>query len=251
MNENIYNQISSIYSHLMRFIDYEMWANYIYKISKQLNKKNIYTLELASGNCKLAYHINKKFKFYVASDLSKYMLLNGSPKVKNKICCNFLNLPIKIKFDFIFSCFDSVNYLTTKNKFLKMLSEVDSILNDDGIFTFDVSMENNSLKYQKYLNRKGIYNNIKYEQISRYNSIRKVHQNKFLLEFKDGTKIEETHIQKIYSYEEYFEMISKSNFYVSMCYEAFSFKDANPNSERIQFVLKKRNQNANIQSCGF
>lgn len=240
MNENIYKHISDLYSHLMKFIDYKKWAKYIFEISKNLKEKEILSLELACGNCSLANYLHNKFKFYVASDLSFNMLLNAPTSIKNKVNCNFLHLPFKNKFNFIFSCFDSVNYLTTKKDFSNMLKEVANILDENGILTFDVSMESNSLKYQKYLNRKGSYNGIKYEQVSRYNYKNKIHSNKFILEFKDGKKVEEIHNQKIYKFEEYFEMISASEFYVVNCYESFTFNNANENSERIQFVLKKK-----------
>ncbi len=241
MNENIYSNISELYSHLMRFIDYKKWSGYIHKISKLIDDEKIYSLELASGNCSLAKYLVTKFDFYVASDLCFQMLIQAPSKIQNKVRCNFLSLPFKKKFNFIFSCFDSINYLTTKKDFLKMLHEVSNILDDNGIFTFDVSMKNNSLKYQRYLNRKGTYKNIKYEQLSHFNTKNRIHKNKFIIDFGNGIKKEEIHYQKIYHFEEYFEMISQSNFNVLDCYEAFSFTNANSNSERIQFVLKKRN----------
>lgn len=246
MAEQIYSQLSVIYSHLMRFINYEMWGNYLYKISMEIKKEKISVLELACGNGKLAERIAKKYFLYVASDQSKFMLNEISPKIKNKICCSFTAIPFKNKFDFIFSTFDSINYLTSKEKFLKMLKEVDSILSEDGIFTFDASMENNSLKYQKYLNRKGEFGGIRFKQISKYNSKSRIHQNKFIFMFADGKEIEEIHNQKIYHFNEYFDMIAHSNLYVSNCFEAFSFENANAQTERIQFVLKKRKNNVNI-----
>lgn len=246
MAEQIYSQLAKIYSHLMRFINYEMWVVYLLKISKEIKKKNLTALELACGNGKIAEKISKKFSFYVASDLSKFMLNEINPKIKNKVCCSFTAIPFKKKFDFIFSTFDSINYLTTKEKFIKMLSEVESILSEDGIFTFDASMENNSLKFQKYLNRKGEFEGIRFKQISKYNSKLRIHQNKFIFKLADGKEIEEIHNQKIYRFEDYFEMISQSNLYVANCYEAFSFENANSETERIQFVLKKRKNNVNI-----
>lgn len=241
MAEQTYSHLAKIYSHLMRFINYEMWGIYLLKISKEIKKKNITALELACGNGKIAEKISKKFSLYVASDLSIFMLNEINPKIKNKVCCNFTAIPFKKKFDFIFSTFDSINYLTTKEKFIKMLSEVESVLSEDGIFTFDASMENNSLKYQIYLNRKGTYKGISFQQISRYNKKLRIHQNKFIFETKNGFKYEEIHNQKIYKFDDYFKMIDNSNFYVSSCYDAFTFNNANENSERVQFILKKRN----------
>ena len=62
--------------------------------------------------------------------------------------------------------------------------------------------------------------------------------NYFELTYADGTKITETHIQKIYDFNYYFEVINNSGLFVSECFEAFSFDDADDKSERVQFIVK-------------
>lgn len=240
MHAKNYSAVSLIYSHLMRSINYKMWAKYIYEISRISNKNNITVLELASGSGKIAELLKKKFRKFYSSDLSLPMLLSVNQSKGDKINCDMTKLPFKEKFDFIFSTFDSVNYLLTKKSFLKMLNSVDSCLVSDGLFTFDVSLEANSLNNVKHLNREGEYLKLKFRQISNYNRKTKIHQNKFMITDKDGKRFTENHRQKVYSFEEYFEMISESNFYVHGCYEAFSHTNASPKSERAQFILKKR-----------
>jgi len=56
------------------------------------------------------------------------------------------NLQFKKKFDGVVSLFDSINYLTTEEDILKNFRSVESILNDNGIFIFDVCTETNSIK---------------------------------------------------------------------------------------------------------
>ena len=150
------------------------------------------------------------------------------------------SLPFNTKFDFIYSTFDSVNYLLSKDKFIAMLKSVSNCLSDDGIFTFDVSMEKNSIRYQRYLNKKGKYQKILFKQKSFYNEKSRIHYNIFDITLPDGSVIEEVHKQKIYAFEDYFRFIDSTEFYVHKCYEAFSYKDANENSERAQFILKKK-----------
>ncbi|OGU64489.1 MAG: hypothetical protein A2499_09815 [Stygiobacter sp. RIFOXYC12_FULL_38_8] len=236
-----YSNVARIYSHLMRSIDYKMWATYILKLSRIIKKKNISVLELACGSGEVAGYLRKKFIDYTLCDLSLQMLLSFDHQFANKINCDITALPFKQKFDFVFSTFDSVNYLLTKAAFIKMLNSVESCLEQNGIFTFDVSLVENSLRNLKHLNRKGEFRGIKYQQISSFNRVKQIHQNKFVITCEDGSAVTENHRQRVFSFEDYFDMISKTKFYVYGCYEAFSFSNASPKCERAQFVLKKRN----------
>lgn len=242
MYQKIYSQLALIYSHLMRSIDYDKWANYIFEISKEIKSNKIFALELACGMGNIAKRIASKFDFYIACDLSFSMLQYFENKNIPRVCCDMTLLPFKQKFNFIFSTFDSINYLTTQEKIKKLLSEVDYCLTDDGLFTFDVSLEANSIKYQRYLNRSGKIDGINYLQKSKYIREERIHYNIFEITLADGHKVKEIHKQKIYRFEDYFKMIDKSNFYVKHCYEAFTFNNANPQSERAQFILKKKNK---------
>ena len=50
-----------------------------------------------------------------------------------------------------------------------------------------------------------------------------------------------TRAQKIYDLETFFELSEDAGFYTEHCYSGFTFKDANPDSERAQFVMRKAN----------
>lgn len=240
MRVNSYSALASIYTHLMKSIDYEKWAEYIFILSKDIERSNLSALELACGTGIIAKHLSKKFQNIVVCDHSKPMLEQITSSNLKRICCDMTELPFKEKFDFVYSTFDSVNYLLSKEKIIRMLNAVSSILADDGIFAFDVSMEKNSVRYQRYLNRKGKYQKVSYSQKSFYNDKTRIHYNAFEITLPDGSKVEEMHKQKIYAFEEYFRFIDATDFYVHKCYEAFSYKDANENTERIQFILKKK-----------
>ena len=118
-------------------------------------------------------------------------------------------------------------------------SKLVPILSKDGIFTFDVSLENNSLYNLEHLNRKGNISGFEYVQTSKYSESERIHTNEF--EISVGDEIfKEVHKQKIYSFETYFDVIEKSPLFVSECFNAFTFEDASADSLRAQFILKKR-----------
>ena len=224
----------------MKSIDYDKWADYIFILSKDIQRTDLSALELAGGTGTIAKYLRKRFKNLVICDHSHEMLAQLSTPNINRVCCDMVKLPFKYKFDFIYSTFDSVNYLLSKEKVINMLNAVSNCLTEDGIFTFDVSMEKNSVRYQRYLNRKGKFQNISYSQKSFYNDKSRIHYNAFEITLPDGTKVDEMHKQKIYAFEDYFCFIDASNFYVHKCYEAFSYKNADENTERVQFILKKK-----------
>ncbi len=235
-----YKYVAKIYNYLMRSVDYEHWAQYILSIYDLLEIKGENILELAAGNLKLAEKIAVRFPQVIASDISLEMLkLND--KNLNKICCSMEQLPFKINFDYIYSTFDSLNYLNSEDKLKNFFLEISTVMNGDSYFTFDVSLEKNSLKHEKRLNRKGKFGNIKYIQKSEYDKNSKIHLNHFKIMLEDGRIVEEIHKQKIYDFDYYFEVIDDAGMYVAHCFETFTYENANENSERAQFIIKRKN----------
>lgn len=221
----------------MRGIDYSSWADYIIDVIDLYPIKINKVLELGAGTCEISSYLAKYFNTYFISDISKQMLYNGND-LMNKVVCDMAKLPFKTEFDIIFSIFDSVNYLTTEDKFIQFLSECREILSEDGIITFDASLEKNSLKHLRNLNRKGKHNGVNFQQISKYDKKNKIHKNIMKLKFDEEIYIEE-HIQRIYEFEEYFIFAEEAGLRVIDCFDCFTFDDARRNSERVQFVLGK------------
>ncbi len=237
-----YTKLAKIYDFVMKRVRYDRWSEYLYLITNEYVPENPRILELAAGKCAFTSLFSEYYENIIATDLSFEMLSSGYFSGK-KICCNMGSIPFKTKFDLIYSTFDSINYLLTKKQLLKMLTEVSRILSDDGIFTFDCSMEKNSLIHTQEPIRRGKYNGYSYVHKSSYNSVNRVHTNTFEIADSSGKKHKEIHKQKIYSFETYFDIIPKSGLYVAACYKAFAFIKGNNNSERLQFILKKAGVN--------
>jgi len=233
----IYNKVADIYPYLMRTIRYDRWAKYLYEIVKASVKKNDRILELGAGNGKLANHFKDYYPNIIISDLSFNMLSQDGICDLSKICCDMTRAPFKTDFNLVYSAFDTVNYITSLKKLLSFFREIRRLLNQNGIFTFDVSLERNSLKHVKEPFRTGKYNGISFEQTSRYNPKSRIHRNIFNMEFNNG-KYCENHKQKIYPFEVYFQLIEKAGLYVSECFEAFTFRNGNAGCERVQFVVR-------------
>ncbi|MFO7524235.1 MAG: class I SAM-dependent methyltransferase [Ignavibacteriaceae bacterium] len=233
-----YELVAHIYPDLMSEVNYKRWAKYIYKISKDYIKPDAMILELASGNCSLASALKTKYKNVICSDISFQMLKQG--RFDKKIVCSMLQLPFNIKFDFIFSSFDSINYITSQDKLLVLFNHVFQYLNENGIFSFDVSLETNSYNHQNDSKLKGRMGQYKYSRKSVYNEKTRIHKNIFYLTDKNGNLFTEVHRQKIYDFNTYFNLLDKAGFYVLHCYHAFSTKDARADMDRVQFIVKRK-----------
>lgn len=228
----------------MQKINYRTWAEYIYSIVNEYLPKKPSILELAAGNCKLAKYLSEFYPQVTATDISPNMLKAGSNVLVKKVCCDMTRLPFKNKFDLIFCAFDSVNYLTSRKKIIDLFRETYCLLSENGIFTFDVSLEKNSIIHTKQPVRSGIYKGIRFKQESEYDKISRVHKNMFKMKMSNGEIYTELHKQKIFPFETYFELLELTGLYTVDCLNAFTFDEGNSASERVQFIVKKVNHNA-------
>ena len=234
-----YEIIPLIYDHIMSNLDYDAWADYIMEIIDDYCAKSKNVLEIAAGTGKIANILNSKFPFYLTTDLSLNMLKVNTNKKLNKVCCDMASLPFLCKFDVVLCAFDSINYITSAERLTVFFNEIRNSLSDDGIFTFDAALEQNSIKHARSFNITDKYKDIRYTQRSVYDNKAKVHKNTFTFTLEDGSEIVEVHKQKIYPFELYFKLIDKAGLYVVDCFDAFSFDRGSPDSDRIQFILKK------------
>ena len=234
-----YEKVSNIYDGLMQKLDYESWSNYILLIAEDNLSTDSKILELGSGNCKMANIIVGKYQNYIATDISISMLRASNVNGFSKICCDMSLLPFKIKFDFIFSAFDSINYILKKKSLFNLFKEVKQLLRDDGIFTFDVSLEENSVNFIISKTIEGQYNGNSYRMVSKYNKRTRIHSNNFYIWNKAGEKFKEMHKEKIYNIDTYFELSEKAGLQTVECYDCFDFSDVNSKSKRAQFVMRK------------
>lgn len=240
LSSKIYTDVSNIYDHIMRKVRYDYWADYIYAISSDYvgDKPNV--LELASGNCNLARFLSAYYPKLIVTDMSLSMLNKNSKAGLKKVCCDMTMIPFSTKFDLIVSTFDSVNYLITEKKLSALFNEICMVISNDGIFTFDVSLEKNSFRHIKDPLRKGSYKGVRYKQETDYDSTKNIHRNVFCITYPNGKVFKEVHIQKIYSFETYFDLMDSAGLSVKACYDAFTFKDGSANSPRVQFIAVKK-----------
>jgi hypothetical protein len=240
MEQPPYSLLAQLYAHLMRKIDYKDWSEYLLAIFRNFAVSDDIILEIGGGNGAIASYLHKYFPNIILTDLSKEMLFKCIDTALVKVCCNMKQLPFKNKFDLIYSTFDTVNYLINEKELKMFFSEINSLSNENTVCTFDVSLEKNSIKYEKYLNRKGVFKGMSYIQKSKYDILNKIHYNYFDITLEDGKIVSEIHAQKIFDFETYFNILDESGLFVVDCFDAFSFNKVSEKSLRAQFVIKKK-----------
>ncbi|HSW54602.1 MAG TPA: methyltransferase domain-containing protein [Ignavibacteriaceae bacterium] len=236
-----YEQVSAIYDGLMKKLDYASWSKYILLIAKENVQDKAKFLELGAGNCKMAKILSEKYKNYYASDISLSMLRSSDKNNLKKICCDMISLPFKAKFDFIFSAFDCVNYILKQKSLQNFFNGINYLLEEDGLFTFDASLETNSLNFSISKSTEGRHNDYQYRMLSKYNKRSRIHSNHFYIRDEFGNEFKEVHKEKIYKIDTFFKLAEKAGLYTEACYDCFTFKDVKQNSQRAQFIMRKIN----------
>lgn len=127
-------------------------AHFVHKLIKSNQPKAATLLELGCGTGSLLSHLSK---FYLSTgiDLSPEMLTQAKqklPKVRflhNDIC----KFKLQEKFDAIICVFDTINHVTSIQKWEMIFKQVAEHLSKDGVFIFDINTVARIKRYSQEL----------------------------------------------------------------------------------------------------
>lgn len=243
-----YKKFAQIYDKLINEdIDYLKWSNFILKLTEDNNINMNNYLDLACGTGNMTEKLAKNFKKIWAIDLSSDMLMEAEEKLRlqnikaNFVCQDISNLNLNRKFDLITCCLDSTNYILYDDDIKNYFSGVYNLLNDNGIFVFDIN------SYYKLTNILG--NNIfNYDDNDVFyvwdNSLNNDIVDMYLTFFvKDGQvykRFDENHTERAYKDEYIEKLLNNCNLEVLNKYDNYTFKNIDKNSERITYVVRKQ-----------
>jgi SAM-dependent methyltransferase len=241
-----YQALAPVYDRLMNHVEYDEWTDLINKIiGKFCSTDHPTILELGGGTGILAQKLLQSGFSYYGSDLSFPMCEQAIKKKIPFICADCRNIPVKINFDFLIFLYDGINYLQTLSDYTQLFSEAFNILNNNGLFLFDITTEANSIKYfLDYFDFED-YKDISFVRHSFYDLKNTLQFNEFTIFYRSTSnpdlfiKANEKHIQKVFSAKEIENIIPADKFKVIGIWDNFSFKKYSSKSERIHFLLKK------------
>jgi len=239
-----YTALAEIYDCVMRDVPYKKWAKYVIKLIQKFCPNAEQIFEFACGTGTMLALLRKHGFVADGMDYSKAMINKAREKLRGEDVKLFVgdmsDFKIGEKYDVVLCLYDSVNYLSDIVKFHGLFKSAWDLLYDWGIFIFDVSTEYNSVQNASLMNVNGWCSEVKYKRRSYYLKSERVHINEFEIEL-NGVVYFEKHVQRIYKISEIEDVVKGSDFFeIVGCFDGFSFIKGSEWSERVHFVLKKK-----------
>jgi len=242
-----YDALAPIYDRLMYHVEYDEWIELIAKVVNRYGVQNDpKILEIGAGTGIVGSLLKGLGYCYTASDLSIAMCREAKNRRGVPICAaDARHLPFKQCFDVALFLYDGINYMMTLDEYRKLFSSVYDVLLPGGIFLFDITTQENSLRHFIHYVDFEDYGDVSYVRRSYFDDIRLIQHNDFTIyRLSDDChpyyeKFIETHVQKIFSVPEIEKAIPKKRFEVLGIWDGFMFKKYSNKSLRIHFLLRK------------
>ena len=143
--QDLYQKFALIYDHMLKHVNYFMWADYIYNLAVMHNVHMKKMLDLACGTGKLINEMTVHNVSCVGLDMSESMLELAKNRLENQsvelIQADMTSFDIDDQFDVITCLFDSINYLESEERLLLFFNHVSNYLKNDSLLIFDAVSE--------------------------------------------------------------------------------------------------------------
>ncbi len=238
-----YSGIAEAYDYMLRHVDYEQWYQYIKNIMTRYVDNPETVLELGCGTGKFgAKFSSDNYKIY-GIDKSLNMLRVSKTRAFRSfriICADIRNFYLKVKFDFIFSVHDTMNYQLTDGDVRKVFSSVKEVMHEKSVFMFDITTEHNINRF--FDNKTSFYKtrgmNIMWSNT--YDRDKKHIISMFNIRYSDGRIFNEEHVQKIYTRNEIEIILVEEGFEILNVLSDYTYEAPSDQTIMINFIVKKR-----------
>jgi cyclopropane fatty-acyl-phospholipid synthase-like methyltransferase len=237
-----YEHLAKIYDQFMIDVDYKDWAEYLAGFFK-FDDETVIDVGCGTGNITIEF--NKRGYDIIGIDASIPMLDIAQEKARKAgqsisfVCQEASEIESHKKVDVVVASCDVVNYIE-KEQLAPFFERVYDVLKADGTFLFDIS--------SSYKLKNTIANNIFFEddEQSAYIWNNELYDNYVAMDLILFVKCDEmyeryteSHIQYIYEYDMLADLLNSCGFECKI-YDFLSKDDVKHDSQRIQFVCKKR-----------
>jgi len=241
-----YSQLASIYDEVMSYIDYKSWVGYLKKLSKLHGIAPKKTLDISCGTGNIIPYMKRWSGQLYCTDVSVPMLrelLRKMPEYRNRTWASEMSaLPLRMTFDLILNLQDSVNYYLAPENIANHFEHVYHYLNSDGVYIYDFSTEANIRN--NFADLREVYEDDEYgyERVNHYNPRTHLNTTEFLIWKLKHTKrvyYRETHKQRMYTMNEFKELMDASPFDRWDWYEEETTNSPREDAERVHVVMRK------------
>lgn len=250
-----YSELARVYDAVMDHVEYDAWADYILHLMDSWDAAGETegqpppraVLELGAGTGLLTLELLDQSDVHMtATDASEEMLrlaasrLDEFPDRSSVLVLDFANgwSEFDGSFDVILLLFDGFNYLLDESQVAMMLQGVAGHLNDGGLFIFDQSTPHNSINNAEFFEDEGELEGAEYVRRSSFDEESNLHTTEFDIQTQEGS-FHETHVQRAWTMEETNRLLKAVPLTQVAAYDGFSLDPAEPESERIHWVLRR------------
>ncbi len=243
-----FTAIAPYYDTLMSFINYPSWVSYIETILSlnNIKEKNILDLACGTGVClelwwKKGYTVFGLDKSLAMLEICRKRFSNVSNGNIHLVNADLRNFAFAKKLPIATCLYDSLNYLLTEEDLLGCFRNVYEILDNDGIFIFDMNTIHclrdewgNSTFHRQDGNIHSVWTN-------HFESQNDISFLKITLTVQEnGTlhTVSEAHMERGYPLSTILNLLSRAGFKSSL-YRHLTFKPAQENDLRIMGVARK------------
>ncbi|MFP4164722.1 MAG: class I SAM-dependent DNA methyltransferase [Chitinispirillaceae bacterium] len=242
-----YDALAPIYDRVMSHVDYEDWVELIHKVVARFSRfPNPDIVEIGAGTGVLGSRLTDLGYRYFGSDICYPMIREARSKRDLAVCASDgRHLPFKKQFGVAVFLYDGINYLQNSQDYTTLFQSVYDILLPGGLFLFDITTRENSIRhFTEYLDFED-YGDFSYVRHSYFDEISSIQHNDFTI-FKQTQnnpdlyqKFTDNHRQRILSVSAIEKNIPPELFSKVGVWDGYSFKKFTPYSERVHFLLRK------------
>jgi len=243
-----YEALAPIYDRMMSHVEYDEWVELLARVIDRYGGgiRDPKILEIGAGTGVVGALLKEKGYRYTASDLSVAMCGEARRRRKLPVCAaDARHLPFSQRFDMALFLYDGINYMITLDEYRKLFASVYEALLPGGLFLFDITTQENSLRhFTRYIDFED-YGDISYVRNSYYDEARSIQHNDFTIYRLSKShppyyeKSAETHIQKVFSVPEIERAVPLKRFEVLGIWDGFMFRKYSGKSIRVHFLLRR------------
>ena len=236
------HSFARIYDEIMSGVPYDLWYDYLQELLSLYKCVPEKVLDLACGTGNMSLRFARDDKQVVGIDRSREMLTVARRKALSTgenikfFCSDLRDFRLEENFDFVFSVFDSMNYLLSITDLRKVFSNVFRVLKKNGVFVFDFNTIQRLMSIEPGTT---IFTGEDYSCFweDRVNQEQQRWIVELQIEFDTEEELfEETHQETAYPLVKVEQMLNKSGFTGVDIFRAYTFKKASETDNRVYFV---------------
>ncbi|MFC7060700.1 methyltransferase domain-containing protein [Halobacillus seohaensis] len=239
-----YQQMAEVYDELMKDAPYDQWVAWTKHMIEKYGPRTQQMLDLGCGTGEITTRLSADFQL-TGVDLSAEMLSVASSKERSDqvrwLRQDIAQLEGLYGFDCVISYCDVINYITDESQLTSVFSHVNTALNDQGLFMFDVHSVDHILENLYGQTFAEVYDELSYIWFCDPNETEFsiTHDLTFFLQKGNlYDRFDETHYQKGYPIDVLKKLLKQTGFVIERISSDFSC-DESYEGNRIFFVCRK------------